>query len=157
MIQKAPAQPGPNEGRLGFCERLGHGPVMDRTTYSPREAARIVGCGRSSIMRALTSGELKAVRDNRNSWKIAREDLLAWSSDRTEPARSGPDLPTDRPDAGPPDRLADQLADAEKRAAVAEARLSDAIADRDHWRALASRLSEPRPGIIDRLGQLFRR
>lgn len=130
---------------------------MDRTTYSPREAARIVGCGRSSVMRALASGELKAMRDNRNSWKIAREDLLSWSSDRAEPDRSGPDLPPDRTDIGPPDQLPDQLADAEKRAAIAEARLSDAIADRDQWRALALRLSEPRPSFFDKLGQLFRR
>lgn len=108
-------------------------------------------------MRALVSGELKAMRDNRNSWKIAREDLLSWSSNRAEPVRSGPDLTTDRPDAGPPDQLADQLADAEKRAAVSEARLSDAIADRDHWRALALRLSEPRLSFLDRLGNIFKR
>ena len=138
-------------------DRFGHGPVMDRTSYSPREAARIIGCGRSSIMRALTNGELKAVRDNRNSWKIAREDLLSWSSKRAEPDRSGPDRSVVRSDAELPDRLADQLADAEKRAAVAEARLSDAIADRDEWRALASRLSEPRPTFLDRLGKFFRR
>lgn len=130
---------------------------MDRTSYSPREAARIVGCGRSSIMRALASGELKAMRDNRNTWKIAREDLLSWSSDRVELDRSGPDLPADRPDAGPPDQLADQFADAEKRAAIAEARLSDAIADRDHWRALALRLSEPRSSFLDRLRNTFKR
>lgn len=130
---------------------------MDRTTHSPREAAHIVGCGRSSVMRALASGELKAIRDNRNSWKIGHDDLLLWASTRTEQARSGPDLTTDHQESEPPNQLADQLADAEKRAAVAEARLSDAIADRDEWRTLALRLSEPRPRFFDRVSGLFRR
>lgn len=130
---------------------------MDRTIYSPREAARLIGCGRSSIMRALASGELKAIRDNRNSWKISHEELISWSLNRTEQVRSGPDLSTDRSEEGPLNQMANQLADAEKRAAVAEARLSDAIADRNEWRTLALRLSEPRPGFFDRLSRLFRR
>ena len=129
---------------------------MDRTTHSPREAAHIVGCGRSSVMRALANGELKAMRDNRNSWKIGHDDLLSWASNRTEQARSGPDLTTDHHEPEPQNQLADQLADAEKRAAVAEGRLSDAIADRDQWRALALRLSEPRGGFLDRFISLFR-
>ena len=36
------------------------------------------------------------------------------------------------------------------RAAVAEARLSDVQRDRDHWRELAERLSQPRPSIWTR-------
>lgn len=59
---------------------------------------------------------------------------------RTED-RTSPDRTEDRP-AGPDP---DHLAEAQTRAAVAEARLADALADRDQWRSLALRLSEPRP------------
>ena len=54
-----------------------------------------------------------------------------------------------------------RLTDAEIRAAVAEARadalserLTEAKEDRDKWQALAERLSQPGPSILDRL---FRR
>lgn len=83
-------------------------------------------------------------------------------------------MPPDQP-IGPyrdhePERLgeADRKAlEADARAAAAEARadgllarLTDAQADRDRWRDLAERLSrpvEPRPGLLDRIGTLFRR
>lgn len=91
-------------------------------------------------MRALTSGHLRATRGNDGSWQIAPEALDDWLSLRS-PARISPDQTEDRP-TGPE---TDQLAEAQTRAAVAEARLADALADRDQWRSLALRLSEPRP------------
>ena len=76
------------------------------------------------------------------------------------------DDPPATPPAAPPldPRLTERVIDAETRAAVAEARLIDTIADRDHWREMALRLSEVRPVVDpvpvsfwDRLDGLFRR
>jgi hypothetical protein len=113
---------------------------MAHDTLSPRQAATRAGCGRSSIMRALTSGHLRATRGNDGSWQITPEALDDWLSMRS-PARISPDQTEDRP-AGPDPN---HLAEAQTRAAVAEARLADALADRDHWREMALRLSEARP------------
>ena len=118
---------------------------MAHDTLSPRQAATRAGCGRSSIMRALTSGHLRATRGNDSSWQITPEALDDWLSMRS-PARISPDQTEDRPTGLP----SDTLAEAQTRAAVAEARLADALADRDHWRELAERLSQPRPSIWTR-------
>ena len=96
-------------------------------------------------MRALAAGHLRATRGNDGSWQITPEALDDWLSMRS-PARISPVQTEDRP--APPDP--DQLAEAQSRAAVAEARLADALADRDHWRELAERLSQPRPSIWTR-------
>ncbi len=116
---------------------------MTNTTLSPRQAASRAGCGRSSIMRALASGHLRAARGNDGGWLISPDALDDWLSMRRTEDRTSPDQGVDRPAGPDPDRL---IA-AETRAAVAEARLSDALADRDHWRDLALRLSETRPAI----------
>lgn len=115
---------------------------------SPKEAAARVGCGRSSIMRALKSKALPAIRDNENRWQIDPDALDRWAgqrpdTDRTE-AEQGPVIPSDTPET---------LA----RLAVAEARLSDALSrvedlkrERDEWRAQAQALTR-QPGWLDRL------
>ncbi len=100
-------------------------------------------------MRALAAGHLRATRGNDGSWQITPEALDDWLSMRS-PARISPDQTEDRPTGLP----SDTLAEAQTRAAVAEARLADALADRDHWREMAERLSQPRASIFDRL---FRR
>lgn len=150
------------------CVPDGHGPVMTRTTLSPRQAATRAGCGRSSIMRALASGHLRATRGNEGSWLITPDALDDWLSLRTE-ARTSPDQTEDQPPGTSADREASPLVDAEKRAGEAEARAAaaearaDALADQvadlrtERSRLLSiiegqsSRLSEVRPGIIARL------
>ena len=47
---------------------------------TPLEAARIAGCGRSTIRRACAMGAIKAVQVGRN-WAIRRSDLDAWLAD----------------------------------------------------------------------------
>lgn len=107
-------------------------------TMSPREAARRSGVSRSTIMRALSSCELKAKRDNRNAWQIALDDLNEWLS-----AHDGPNRTMTV------DTQTDQLRSAEIRAVRAEterdaaiARANTAEADRDHWRSMAEKLAE---------------
>lgn len=130
---------------------------MDRTTLSPRKAADRIGCGRSSIMRALSSGDLPAIRDNRNRWQIDLIDLEKWAENRPgqEPDPRPDTIRTDHPDqlrtvcVDTPETLA--------RLAVAEARLLDVTAERDRLTALLEKALQPRPGIIERIGVAFRR
>ena len=129
---------------------------QDRSTLSPREAARIANVGKSTIMRAIESTQLEARRDNRNQWRIERSALDRWTMNRPGPNR---DSPTDRTKAdrdSPMDRteadwstLADDLDKARLTIAQMEARLEEraalvraAEADRDRWRALAEKLTE---------------
>lgn len=102
-------------------------------------------------MRALTSGHLRATRGNDGSWQITPEALDDWLFMRS-PDRTSPDRAEGQP-AGP---APDQLAEALIRASVAEARLADAVTDRDRWRDLALRLTEPRP-VASVWDRLFRR
>ena len=106
-------------------------------------------------MRALASGHLRATRGNDGAWLISPDALDDWLSMRRTEDRTSPDQGEDRP-AGPDP---DHLAEAQTRAAVAEARLADALADRDQWRSLALRLSEPRPIVapVSLWDRLFRR
>jgi excisionase family DNA binding protein len=129
---------------------------MDQDTdhmLSPAAAAKRAGCGRTSIMRALDSKDLHGTRDNRNRWKISRKDLDVWCENRTETNRtvSVSDRDTDRNSPMDTYGALARLAAAEAKITGLEARLHEAQADRDAWRAQAERLSEPRPSIIERL------
>ena len=126
-----------------------HRPGMTQDTpifFSPKAAAAHVGCGRTTIMRALSTNELNAIRDNKNAWRISKADLDEWAGQRpvTDPP---PPSPAHEQLVGTPTDTPETLA----RLAVAEARLADALAERDRWRALAERLSEPRPSIWTRI------
>lgn len=129
---------------------------QDRSTLSPREAARIAKVGKSTIMRAIEATQLEARRDNRNQWRIERSALDRWTMDRPGPDR---DSPTDRVkvDRDSPlgrtgadwSTLADDLDKARLTIAQMEARLEEraalvraAEADRDRWRALAEKLTD---------------
>lgn len=124
---------------------------MDRM-LSPKEAAARVGCGRSSIMRALKSKALPAIRDNENRWQIDLDALDRWAGQRPDINRTETDQ---GPDTSPviPSDTPETLA----RLAVAEARLSDALSrvedlqrERDEWRAQAQALTR-QPSWLDRL------
>ncbi len=127
---------------------------MDQRTTSqlvtPREAAKIVGCGRSSIMRALGTRNLPATRDNRNAWLIRREDLDRWSEARPL-GGPVPDLDTDRiitgPEAGqrPDHEAVMRLAAAEARADTLAVQVADLRQERDRLLALVERLADKQP------------
>lgn len=149
----------------------GQVPAMDQQTslqlVTPHEAARIVGCGRSSIMRALDTKKLPATRGNRNAWLIRREDLNRWSETRP---LGGPviDLDTNRTltkteaGQGPDHEAVMRLAAAEARADTLAAQVADLRQERDRLLALVERLTErqaqqearpasPRVGFLSRL------
>lgn len=137
------------------------------STLSLTEAAKRAGLSRWPISRALQSGRLRGVRDNRGQWRIEAADLDAWVAEhpRTVPH----DVPHEvRHGADAVLALAVELAELRARLEGAEVRATDlarerdeAHADRDRWRAMAERLVEreaerpveppPRPSFLARL------
>lgn len=105
---------------------------------SPAHAAQSKGVSRRTIMRAIDALELKAVRDNRNRWKIDPEDLDRWAG--AQWALSGhtriilPTLPTSDLEA--------KLAVAEAQRDAAREQLAGVQEDRDRWREMAEKLAD---------------
>ena len=79
---------------------------------SPQAAADHVGCGRSSIVRALQNRELLAERGNDRRWRIRLEDLERWEADRSVTAQVNlghrPDIDRTPDRTGEMDRLREE-------------------------------------------------
>lgn len=101
---------------------------------SPAQAAHTAGVSRWTIMRAIKSQELLAIRDNRNHWRITPEALNMW---KNSTVRTPETLHTSEID-----KLREDLSKETSRADVAEALLEATSADRDHWRAMAEKLAD---------------
>lgn len=97
---------------------------MERLTTA--QAAARIGASRFAIHRAKEKGLLNPIRDNRGRYLFDAEEIDALAAQRAQPVAQSlrNDAPADpAPDAAQADvdALRDRLADAEKRAAVAEA------------------------------------
>lgn len=57
---------------------------------SPAQVAQRCITSRRSVMRAIERYELKAIRDNRNHWKISAEDADEWAASRWAPSEQDP-------------------------------------------------------------------
>jgi hypothetical protein len=108
-------------------------------------------------MRALASGELRGIRDNRNAWQIDDKDLTEWSASRPGPVlsthRTAEPDPVRTTPLDTPETLA-RLASAETRADLLATQLEDVKSDRDAWRTQAELLSK---GIEGRSGGFWTR
>jgi excisionase family DNA binding protein len=108
---------------------------------SPAQAAHLVKVSRRTIMRAIDSYALKAVRNNKNQWKIDPSDLEKWASAQCAPSEHAhtevPLLPT----SAPTDSAVD-LAVAQAQIDHLQKRLNAAEADRDRWQAMAEKLAD---------------
>lgn len=121
---------------------------------TPQQAAKKAKVGRTTIMRALESQELKAIRNNSGRWQITHEALEDWLSMRTV-------QPTVRtPAQNRPQTDGNEQALVEARIEVAklttevkglEARLSDTQAERDRLADALKSALERRPGILTRI------
>lgn len=107
-------------------------------------------------MRAIECHDLKAIRDNRNHWKVSPEDADRWAAAQWAPTGH---RPPETPTHAHPD-LTSELAAAHAENAQLRERLADrdaAIADlredREKWRQQAAALLEDkRPkGFLKRL------
>ena len=112
-------------------------PVPMGAPMSPAQAAHLLNISRRKIMRAIERHELKAIRDNRNHWKIAPADLDRWAGAQWAPTgHAHPEMPT----LPTPDTVV-ELAALSVENAQLRARLSAAETDRDHWRSMAEKLA----------------
>lgn len=109
------------------------------TPMSPAQAAHHAKVSRRTIMRAISSQELKAFRDNKNYWKIACQDLETWASAQCAHT-------AEKPTPSPPDISSEALELAIARAENNHLRqqLKATETDRDHWRSMAEKLIEKR-------------
>ena len=105
---------------------------------SPAHAAQSKNVSRRTIMRAIESLDLRAIRDNRNHWKIDPQDLDRWADAQCAPSgHAHPELPT-MPTLDLEAKLA--VAEAQRDAAIEQ--LTDVQEDRDRWRKMAETLAE---------------
>jgi len=141
---------------------------MQRLTL--REAANLSGANKSTILRAIQSGRLKAERTPNNEWSIEEEELrrvypplippvaseIASEARRIEEERVIEDLPMltlSAPAARPfayvpvPDAVAEELKSLEERCATLEAELvvqtktlGEMTAQRNHWKQRCEQL-----------------
>ena len=111
---------------------------------SPAQAAHLAKVSRRTIMRAIESNELKAFRDNRNQWKVTGADLDEWAnahwarSERDQ--RKMPTLPT--PEMSEINAMQIENAVLRERLSAALNKAVAAENDRDHWRAIATKMAE---------------
>lgn len=108
---------------------------------SPAHAAQSKNVSRRTIMRAIETLDLKAVRDNRNRWKIDIKDLDRWADAQWAPRGHAhpilPILPT-----LPISDLEAKLAVAEAQRDAAREQLAGVQEDRDRWREMAEKLAD---------------
>lgn len=135
------------------------------TPLTPQQAADRAGCARSSIMRALSLGNLKASRNNLGHWLIDPAVLDDWLSMRS-PVRHSPSIRIDT-SVDTPSITLDSSADTalselrrerdearleaaamraeavqlRERLGEARSHMDDARVDRDRWRDMAERLA----------------
>lgn len=100
----------------------------ETVSLSPAAAAKIAGCSRTVINRAIASKILIAQRNNRNQWQIDRVDLDAWIASRSlkhEVTRAS-------------ETVSVELAAAQAKIAALEASLEATKDERDRLAALLS-------------------
>lgn len=109
-----------------------HTPLHTSSHMSPAQAAQVVNVSRWTIMRALKSLELPAIRDNRNRWQIARKDLEAWRSHSVHRQQDSHTSHT-------PEAL--ELAAAKAEIGQLRERLAALDTEAERWRVMAEKLA----------------
>ena len=102
---------------------------------SPAQAAQAVSVSRWTIMRAIKAHELKAIRDNKNHWKIDPNELDLWSTSTVRTVEDAHPVHTTRDSA---ETLA-HVAALEAENGQLRERLSEIKEDRNAWREMAQR------------------
>lgn len=107
-------------------------------------------------MRAIESLNLKAIRDNRNHWKVIPEDADRWAAAQWAPTEQRPpEMPTPAHHNLTSELAAARAENAQLRERMADkdALIADLRDDREKWRQQAvSLLESKRPkGFIKRL------
>lgn len=118
-------------------------------TLTPAQAAHVAGVSRSTISRAIKDHQLKAVRDNRNHWRIETDELERWSSEHVRTLH----MNTDEQPSDQAIEKRHEVENAELRTEVRmlRERIEELAADRDAWRKMAM----DRRGLLDRIAMMF--
>ncbi len=145
----------PRHAVLAPHHQSGHYPVMSRL-LTPAQVAKLASCGRSSVMRALISGTLRGIRDNKNRWKVEEDEAARWAGQRPDSDRTdaGHHPDADRSHPAETSEAMARLAIAETEARMLREQLDEVRADRDRLGKLLEKALEPRPrtlGWFDRL------
>jgi excisionase family DNA binding protein len=110
---------------------------MSLSTLTPQQAAVRAQVSRGTIMNAIKDGHLAAIRDNRNRWQIAPDDLVTWLGDRTAIITVRADNSDTSPDVEKDIRIADleaELKGKDQQITLLERELGD-------WKAQAQELA----------------
>ena len=123
--------------------------VMTRQ-MTPQQAANHAKVGRTTIMQALKSQELKGIQSNNGRWKITEEALEDWMSLRPDSDRSPRQKSTDIDSVNVSSELIEakvEIAKLTAEKAGLEARLLDAHAERDRLSEALKIALEPGPRL----------
>ena len=112
-----------------------HTPHSVLAHLSPAQAAQAVSVSRWTIMRAIKSHELKAIRDNKNHWKIDPNELDRWSASTVRTVEDAQPVHTSKDSV---ETLAHVAALKAENSQLRE-RLSEIKEDRNAWREMAQR------------------
>jgi excisionase family DNA binding protein len=115
---------------------------------SPQAAADHVGCGRSSIVRALQNRELLAERGNDRRWRIHLDDLERWAADRSVTAQVSPGH---RPDI---DRTPDRTGEMDRLREERDAALREVAKLRSEREEALRQAAEGREAVAELRGEL---
>ena len=117
-------------------------------TLSPAQASKLSGISRWTIVRAIQSGHIDALRDNRNHWKINQKSFDDWCNARGAHSEHA------HPDAQPNEQVnvaqSVKIAELEVETRMLKEKVSELQVDRDAWRRMAEK---NRQGFFSRIFQ----
>jgi len=112
-------------------------------SLSPSEAAKHVGLTKQSVIKAIRSGRLSAIKDASGGWSIEPVELFrVWPAVSQDTGKVTPQV-----DAGLPPENNEVVAALKGQIELLRSQLDDVRVDRNHWRQIAERslLTDQRP------------
>jgi hypothetical protein len=104
-------------------------------SLSPAEAAKHVGLTKQSVIKAIRSGRLSAVKDASGGWSIEPIELFrVWPAVNQDRGKVTPQV-----DAGLPPENNEVVAALKGQIELLRSQLDDVRVDRNHWRQIAER------------------
>jgi hypothetical protein len=114
-------------------------------SLSPAEAAKHVGLTKQSVIKAIRSGRLSAVKDANGGWSIEPVELFrVWPAVNQDRGKVTPQV-----DTGLPPENNEVVAALKGQIELLRSQLDDVRVDRNHWRQIAERslLTDQRPTL----------
>lgn len=112
-------------------------------SLSPAEAAKHVGLTKQSVIKAIRSGRLSAIKDASGGWSIEPVELFrVWPAVNQDRGKVTPQV-----DASLPPENSEVVAALKGQIELLRSQLDDVRVDRNHWRQIAERslLTDQRP------------